>query len=390
MSAKTSRILNAKEFSDVIYKTALRSSTRQHLKVDPAYAMDLPGEVDLQLTYKCNLRCTHCYQWNDNGFFRDFDSATQRKELDISIVTSILKTTAASRAKLYMWGGEPMMHSKFGAIMDLLHEYPRVTTICTNGLLFQRHLNHLLGLEDLNLLVSLDGLREDHDAMRGKGTFDRTERNIRNVVNLKKSGEYLGEISLTCMVSHTTVQHMYEFLIWAEQLGVNSVYFQFPWYISPQVAEAMDKLYEECFQWLPQDTGTRRRTWHSYSYRLPPELIPVLHNSMTRIADRTWNLRVRYQPELEEDEIAGFILGHERPGQRKSQCLAVSNRMEVHADGKVTSCKFFPEFAVGNLYDMSVEELWRGPTFRKVRMILAENGMMPVCSRCILLYTNGI
>jgi hypothetical protein len=35
-------------------------------------------------------------------------------------------------------------------------------------------------------------------------------------------------------------------------------------------------------------------------------------------------------------------------------------------------------------------QLWQSPEFRKIRTILAANGMMPVCSKCILLYLNGV
>jgi hypothetical protein len=44
---------------------------------------------------------------------------------------------------------------------------------------------------------------------------------------------------------------------------------------------------------------------------------------------------------------------------------------------------------IGNLYDTDVIELWRSRTFEKVRTIMSEYGMMPVCSKCILLYLNG-
>jgi radical SAM protein with 4Fe4S-binding SPASM domain len=141
---------------------------------------------------------------------------------------------------------------------------------------------------------------------------------------------------------------------------------------------------------LEPSTGTKRPTWHSYTYQLPPELLPELKDSMRRLTERRWNVRVRYQPQLEADEVDDFILGTTRPAQRRSKCLAVSNRMEVHADGAVSSCKFFPEFVVGNLYDAGVEELWRSDRFRRVRQTLAESGMMPVCSKCILLYLNGV
>jgi radical SAM protein with 4Fe4S-binding SPASM domain len=389
-SPRTTRTLSPREFADIRHTASLKSQARRQLLVDPAYAAPLPQEVCLQLTYRCNLRCTHCYQWAEQGFFRDYSIEKQRAELDLHIVEEVLATTAPNRAKLFVWGGEPLMYSKFGEVADLLRRYPRTTNMCTNGLLLRRNLAHLVGIEDLNLLVSLDGLGAEHDAIRGAGTFDRTTRNIRTMLELQRSGEYLGELSLSCMISHTTVSRLYEFMEWAEDLGVHTVYFQFPWFITEEVAAAMDRLYERSFAWLGGTAGSARPSWHSYTYRLPPELIGTLRESMARLASRAWNIRIRFQPQVEEHEVEDFILGTPSPVQHRSRCLAVSNRMEVHADGNVSSCKFFPEFVVGNLYETPTAELWQGENFRRVRQILAEDGMMPICSKCILLYLNGI
>ncbi|RKT87092.1 radical SAM additional 4Fe4S-binding SPASM domain-containing protein [Saccharopolyspora antimicrobica] len=383
--------MNSKEFEDIKHTVSIRSRARRKQLADPGYAAPLPQEISLQLTYRCNLRCSHCYQWSEQGFFRDYSPTRQRTELAIDIVEQVLAATADNRAKLFLWGGEPLMHSRFSEVAQLLRRYPRTVNMCTNGLLLQRKLNDLLAIgEHLNLLVSLDGLGDDHDALRGQGTFARTVRNIETMLDLKRSGRFGGELSLSCTVSHVNVGKMYEFMEWAEDLGVNTVYFQFPWYISEGVAKAMDSVYQEHFAWLRPNTGTHWPTWHSYTYRLPAKQLPVLRDSMRRLATRLWRIRVRYQPHLEEDEVTDFILGTSRPAQRRSKCLAVSNRLEVHADGNVSSCKFFPEFVVGNLYETNVSQLWQSPTFRKVRTILATNGMMPVCSKCILLYLNGV
>ena len=391
MHPSTTRTLNSKEFADIKHTVAIRSRARRGVLHDPGYAAPVPQEVSLQLTYRCNLRCTHCYQWNEQGFFRDFSPQRQKTELHIEVVENVLRSTATVRSKLFLWGGEPLMHTKFGEVASLLERYPRTVNMCTNGLLFTRKLDDMLRIgENLNLLVSLDGLGDDHEALRGKGTFKRTMDNIQMMLDLKREGRFTGELSLSCMVSHVTVGKMYEFMEWAEDLGVNTVYFQFPWYISPEVATQMDQVYEQSFAWLKPDTGTKQPTWHSYTYQLPQEQLPVLRESMARLASRAWGVRVRYQPQLEADEVEDFILGTSRPAQNRSKCLAVSNRMEVHADGNVSSCKFFPEFVVGNLYDTEMTELWQSEAFRQVRSILSANGMMPVCSKCILLYLNGV
>jgi radical SAM protein with 4Fe4S-binding SPASM domain len=390
MRPKTNVRLDDKSFSDLKRTLEIRSETRRELAANPAWASPLPSEISLQLTYKCNLRCDHCYQWNSQGFFREFDRKKQQAELDLGIIERVLRETAEIRAKAFLWGGEPLLHSRFPEISELLQRYPRTINMCTNGVLLEEHLDSLLPIgANLNLLVSLDGLKEQHEALRGRNTFDRTVQNLKAMLELKKEGRFDGEMSLSCMVGNDTVGSLYEFAVWAESLGVNSVYFQLPWYISKTVAEAMDQTYATSFGWLNSPPAPGKGTWHSYTYQLNPDKVPALREDMARISGRRWDLRIRYQPEIAEGELEAFVLGSSAPAQGKSKCLAVSNRIEVHADGQVSSCKFFPEFIVGSLEAMNVRELWQGERFRRVRELLHQTGLMPVCSKCILLYLNG-
>jgi radical SAM protein with 4Fe4S-binding SPASM domain len=84
-----------------------------------------------------------------------------------------------------------------------------------------------------------------------------------------------------------------------------------------------------------------------------------------------------------------FLLGSHRPAQNKTRCLALRTRMDVFPSGEVVSCKFFPEFAVGNLAEAEVAEVWQGSGFDQVRETVSRCGLMPVCSKCPLLYTRG-
>jgi radical SAM protein with 4Fe4S-binding SPASM domain len=369
----------------------IRTLTRRGVERDPAYATPLPREISLQLTYKCNLRCVHCFQWSEDGFFQDFSHATAQTEISPDLVAGLLAFTDPVKAKVFLWGGEPLMHSRFGELAELLAAHERTVNMCTNGLLLERNAEHLLRIGDkLNLLVSLDGLGADHDALRGRGTFERTVRNLEFMLDLQRSGRFGGEISLSCMVSDATAPHMYAFMEWAEERGVNTVYFQFPWYISPDAAQAMDTLYAEHFGWLHPPEPGAKGTWHSYNYRLSAENTTLVQSSMRALADRVWNSRIRYQPQVGVEEAPAFLLGDPAPAQGRRQCLAISNRMEVHADGKVSSCKFFPEFVIGDLHDATPETVWQSEDFRRVRESLHSTNLMPVCSKCILLYLNGV
>jgi radical SAM protein with 4Fe4S-binding SPASM domain len=150
----------------------------------------------------------------------------------------------------------------------------------------------------------------------------------------------------------------------------------------------MDAVWAEKFAWLgPLENGAG--SWHSYSHRIDPSLVPALREDMARIASRKWGMRLRYQPETAGGELDDFVAGGAKPAEGRTMCLAIANRLEVLADGSVSACKFFPEFVIGDLRRSSVSELWHGERFRKVRSLMRELGLMPICSKCTLLYQNG-
>ncbi len=63
--------------------------------------------------------------------------------------------------------------------------------------------------------------------------------------------------------------------------------------------------------------------------------------------------------------------------------------MDVFPNGDVVSCKFFPEFRMGNLKDEGLAGIWTGERFQQMRQTISQCGLMPVCAKCNLLYTRG-
>ena len=84
-----------------------------------------------------------------------------------------------------------------------------------------------------------------------------------------------------------------------------------------------------------------------------------------------------------------FIMGSDKPAQNKTACHAIQTRMDIFPNGDVVSCKFFPEFRMGNLKDEGLAGVWTGERFQQVRQTISQCGLMPVCAKCNLLYTRG-
>ena len=389
MQPKTEVKFDPKTFARLKRTVQHMSQGRQQCLNDPGYATPLPVEIGLQLTNRCNLRCRHCFQWNQTGWHRQLEPAQRNQDLSFDLIAKIVSQTAGAKPNLYLWGGEPLSYSEWDPLARLLEENPLWTVLCTNGIELDDKMESILRISaQLAVLISIDGFEAENDALRGRGSYRRAMGNLDQLLRLKQRGSFRGEVSVHCMVHEAIIPRLYDFMEYFEAKGVNTVYFCFPWYISPATAARMDEYFSRNFNWLREIGVGAPRSWYSYQYHLKPEAVPALLEQVKRLNERVWRIRIRYQPALEPEEIAPFILGQEAPAQRRSLCLAVSQRMNVLPDGTVTVCKLFPEFVVGDLHREEVAPVWQSPQFRRARDLI-HAGLMPVCSKCVLLYLHG-
>jgi AdoMet-dependent heme synthase len=137
-----------------------------------ALALGIPLSVQLDLTYRCNERCVHCYlDHDDHG------------ELTTSEVKDLLKELAdAGVFFLTLTGGEIMLRRDFFEIL----EYARALTFCvklkTNAILIrEREAERIRSLGVESIQISIYSHRpEVHDAItKVPGSFVRSVKTIR-------------------------------------------------------------------------------------------------------------------------------------------------------------------------------------------------------------------
>jgi radical SAM protein with 4Fe4S-binding SPASM domain len=131
-----------------------------------------PVSVTVQITERCNLRCTHCA----------VDSAPDRKPAwTEEMVEQLFDQIGNSQPILDLTGGEPLMAwpilHRFGA------EAARRSILwgfTSNGTLMdEQKAQTLKALNVYAVKISLDGLRTSHERVRGPGSFERAVRAIR-------------------------------------------------------------------------------------------------------------------------------------------------------------------------------------------------------------------
>lgn len=346
-----------------------------------------PEEVAFKLTNRCDLRCSHCYQWNETGYHRQLGGEAKSGDLDLAIVAKVLNATRERKSNVYLWGGEPLVYRSWDGLVSLLTEDPRWTSICTNGTLIEKRLEGLLAMSShLEVSISIDGFEQEHDQIRGKGAFARTLHGLRLLLEQKRAGAYLGEITVNFLVTDQMVNKMVSFVSWLEQEGVDTVYVSFPWFLSQAANTRMDDYYQRHFE---GKFKFGKPSWYSYNYSLSVQVIDDLQIGIQQLNERHGRIKLRYNPELTSDELTAFVQGSDQPAQNKTRCQSISTRMDIFPDGQVVSCKFFPEFVMGSLVENDLESVWLGDRFNQQRETISRCGLMPVCAKCNLLYTRG-
>lgn len=387
MQPKTDTPLDSKALKRLMRKAKNISISHRMRKRDPGYFSALPQEIGLQLTYRCNLRCAHCFQWNNEGFFHTLDEDVKRQDLDFSIVEKVFYETRDQKSNLYLWGGEPLIYKHWDELAALLYQDPRWTVICTNAVVIDKKLDSLLKIsENCVLLVSIEGFAEANDFVRGKGTFRKIMDNLNLLFKLKEQGRFKGLISINTVINDRIIPDLFDFVSFFEEKPIDSFYISFGWYIPKKTALSMDDYYSRNFDWMAPLSASP--SWHSFDYTISSSLTEPLRKNVEKILGKTWKKRVKFQPPLELSEIGSFVKGEGGTVAGKKECLGLTYRMDVLPGGEVSACKLFPELLVGNLAASSLQEVWQGEAYKKVREKLC-TGLMPLCCRCVLLYLHG-
>jgi len=74
--------------------------------------------------------------------------------------------------RLLISGGEPLLHPHFWETNEILRNYAFRSILLSNGTLITKEVAKKLRVHEIQL--SLDGMKEGHESLRGKGTFEKT------------------------------------------------------------------------------------------------------------------------------------------------------------------------------------------------------------------------
>src|SRR4030066_1229559 len=122
-----------------------------------------------KLTYNCNLQCKMCPFWRRSSQ----DSSLEQEK-------AILKQICDSGAcGIAFEGGEPLLRKDLVEILAFARSLRLHTSLITNGTLLESRIEEIAPYINGVVYVSLDGLENTHDAIRGVvGSFKKAVQGI--------------------------------------------------------------------------------------------------------------------------------------------------------------------------------------------------------------------
>jgi len=139
----------------------------------------LPTHATLIITNRCNLNCIFCYTNSNTLNYRELKT-NQWKQI-------ISKLADIPIFQLYIGGGEPFIRPDCVELLNFAHELNLIITTSTNGsYLSEKIINKLPN--SLHFQVSIHGLKNTHDNIKGSQNFDCAMHAARLI---KQSGKRL-------------------------------------------------------------------------------------------------------------------------------------------------------------------------------------------------------
>ena len=283
------------------------------------------------ITDECDQRCKHCYIFSEDSCKKP-DTMTWEQIQDTFYNCLDFCKVYNRLPYFYITGGDPILHTDFWKLLELLKRYDIPFTILGNPF----HLNDEIckrlkeyGCEKYQL--SLDGMRETHDWFRKPGSFDCTldkiscikKAGIRSVIMTTVSGTNINEIPA---IIDTVVEHGADVFAFSRYCPTSE---EKATGITPQeYRELLDTCYKKFKEYEALGCSTyfnkKDHLWTLYEYEKGIFKIP-------------------------NDASEGMIYGG---------CNCGNCHMTILPTGDIYACRRVQNSKVGNVFEDRIADVW--------------------------------
>jgi radical SAM protein with 4Fe4S-binding SPASM domain len=339
----------------------------------------------IELTVRCNLRCSMCWWWGENGIA--FKLMKEKhplvaNELTTKEIFNVVDQLEEWKPSIYLSGGEPFIRDDTVDIIEYITKKGMSVITNDNGtILAEDKLERLAKIKNLMINFSIDGPREVHDKIRGPGMFDKTTATIKRLLELRGNSIYPAIKTNTTFSPWIvgSIDPLIRYL--QDEVGVDAVRMQHLWFTDKEHAEAHKRVLKQIFD--ANETGV-----DSHIISTPePDYLEKLADEIIKVESTKYKKPVFIHPRLAKEQIKEYYT--DLLFMKRNRCLMAWDSVQIKADGSVVFCpdEWIADFKLGNVRNTSIKEMWNGEKAGKFREELYKRRLFPACARCCAL--NG-
>ncbi len=308
---------------------------------------------------RCNCRCVMCDIWKGN---RD------RRELGRDDLVPHLESFRRLKVRwVVLSGGEALMHSNLWTLCALLAELGVKISLLSTGLLLRRHAPEVVRWCD-EVIVSLDGSREVHDAIRRvPRAYDQLADGVAALREVDGKSSQTFPVSGRCVLQRKNFRDLPNIVGTAREIGLDRISFL--------AADVTSEAFNRPGGWEAGRAGEV-----ALDRDQAGELECIVERLITERADDFGSGFIAESPQKLRRLARYFRAFHGDGDFPRTVCNAPWVSAVIEADGAVRPCFFHP--VLGDLGEQSLAEILNAPEAIAFRRGL-EVERDPVCRRCV-------
>lgn len=332
-----------------------------------------PRKLILCVSDQCNFSCEMC----------TFHPGKQKNVMTIDKWKKLIDETSHADVVYTLFGGEPLLYPDIDELVSYMGGLGARMNIVTNGSLLNQHLDVLLE-NHCHIVLSLDGLEEVHDTIRGyKGSFEKIENALVRIFGEGTLKEQ-GLVSINSVLLPENADGVRGLIDYLYGIGVQNVSFQQLQYFGEQERRETDRIWREFYR-NPFTCMLQPRKEYVFTQEILEKLKAAVRE--IREAKKVYqNMGIYLYPDLSEKELETYFSEDHKRLWNKSLCMNPWASAMVSVDGSISLCL---DACIGNYMEQNFWSAWYGEKAQKFRDCVM-NYVFPVCTRCCNFYNSYI
>jgi len=330
-----------------------------------------PSLVTLEITHRCNLRCTTCWLWGSGGRYTAGGQAEVKSEMSIDQVKRLIDDIAWFRPYFLLTGGEPLLYRGIEEVVRYATGRGLIVGMITNGMLGAEKLESVMDGGLSFLTVSMDSAdAQTHDLVRRRaGSHENCLRAL-DAVARRRAGRRQPIVTINLTVSDQNFCNLSGMADRALQAGADILQITHQWFSDAQTSAAYSR-------WASENLGLQSNHIATFETGAATSVDGAVLFDQIRETRRRARLPVRVVPDLSLEDTVTYYSGMSEVGSRC--CVSPWYAILIKPDGDAVPCIDYP---VGNVTETPFRRMWNSSEMRLFRRKLREQRHFPGCTRC--------